>query len=48
MKIVGMLRKVKLRGIDKVGWVFTFTGAAYQLLPECETSMAFERDTATD
>jgi hypothetical protein len=23
MKIVGMLKKVKLRGIDKVGWLFT-------------------------
>jgi transposase len=31
MKMVGMLRKVKLRGIDKVGWLFTFTGAAYNL-----------------
>jgi hypothetical protein len=31
MKMVGMLRKVKLRGIDKVGWLFTFTGAAYKL-----------------
>ena len=31
MKMVGMLRKVKLRGIDKVGWPFTFTGAAYNL-----------------
>jgi len=31
MKIVGMLRKVKLRGIEKVGWLFTFTGAAYNL-----------------
>jgi hypothetical protein len=31
MKVVGMLRKVKLRGIDKVGWLFTFTGAAYNL-----------------
>jgi hypothetical protein len=31
-KIVGMLKKVKLRGIDdKVGWLFTFTGAAYNL-----------------
>ena len=26
-----MLRKVKLRGIGKVGWLFTFTGAAYNL-----------------
>jgi hypothetical protein len=31
MKMVGMLRKVKLRGIDKVGWLFTFTGAAFNL-----------------
>ena len=31
MKMVGMLRKVKLRGIHKVGWLFTFTGAAYNL-----------------
>jgi hypothetical protein len=31
MKIVGMLKKVKLRGIDNVGWLFTFTGAAYNL-----------------
>jgi hypothetical protein len=28
MKMVGMLKKVKLRGINKVGWLFTFTGAA--------------------
>jgi transposase len=31
MKVIGMLRKVKLRGFDKVGWLFTFTGAAYNL-----------------
>jgi len=31
MKMVGMLRKVKLRGVEKVGWLFTFTGAAYKL-----------------
>ena len=31
MKMVGMLKKVKSRGIDKVGWLFTFTGAAYNL-----------------
>ena len=31
MKMVGMLKKVKLRGIDKVGWLFTFTGAVYNL-----------------
>ena len=31
MKMVGMLKKVKLRGIEKVGWLFIFTGAAYNL-----------------
>jgi hypothetical protein len=31
MKMVGMLRKVKLRGIEKVGWLFIFTGATYNL-----------------
>jgi transposase len=30
-KVIGMLRKVKLRGFDKVGWLFAFTGAAYNL-----------------
>jgi hypothetical protein len=29
MKMIGMLEKMKLRGIDKVGWLFAFTGAAY-------------------
>jgi hypothetical protein len=29
--MVETLRKVKLRGIDKVGWLFTFTEAAYYL-----------------
>jgi transposase len=32
MKMIGMLRKVKLRGREKVGWLFTFVGAAYNLL----------------
>ena len=32
MKIIGMLRKVKLRGREKVGWLFTFVGAAYNLI----------------
>jgi hypothetical protein len=31
MKMIGMLKKVKLRAIDKVGRLFTFTGAAYNL-----------------
>jgi len=32
MKVIGMLRKVKLRGREKVGWLFTFVGAAYNLM----------------
>jgi len=32
MKMVGLLRKVKLRGRKKVGWLFTFVGAAYNLI----------------
>jgi hypothetical protein len=31
MKIIGTLKKVKLRGLDKVGWLFTFVAAAYNL-----------------
>jgi hypothetical protein len=31
MKMIGMLRQVKLRGREKVGWLFTFVGAAYNL-----------------
>lgn len=31
MKSVGGIRKVKLRGRAKAGWVFTFTAAAYNL-----------------
>jgi transposase len=32
MKTVGGLRKVKLRGKDLVGWMFTFAAAAYNLV----------------
>jgi transposase len=32
MKMIGLLRKVKLRGLQKVGWWFTFVGAAYHLI----------------
>jgi hypothetical protein len=31
MKMIGMLKKVTLRGIDKVRWLFTFIAAAYNL-----------------
>jgi transposase len=32
MKTVGMLRKTRHRGAFKVGWIFTFTAAAYNLV----------------
>lgn len=31
MKIIGLLKKVKLRGRQKVSWLFTFVAAAYDL-----------------
>jgi hypothetical protein len=42
MKIIGMLKKVKLRGVEKVSWLFTFVGAAYNLyrLGRLETQAA--------
>jgi transposase len=32
LKTVGLLRKVKLRGLPRVGWLFTFAVAAYNLV----------------
>lgn len=32
MKTVGMFRKTRHRGLDRVAWVFTFTAAAYNLV----------------
>jgi transposase len=32
MKMIGLLRQVKLRGLQKVGWWFTLVGAAYNLI----------------
>ena len=32
LKMIGLLRKVKLRGQEKIRWLFTFAGAAYNLL----------------
>jgi transposase len=32
MKTIGMLRKTRHRGVFKVGWVFTFAAAAYNLV----------------
>ena len=32
MKTIGGLRKTRHRGADRVGWVFTFAAAAYNLV----------------
>ncbi len=32
LKTVGLVRKVKLRGVLRVGWLFTFAAAAYNLV----------------
>jgi transposase len=32
MKTSGLLRKVRHRGVDRVGWMFTFTAAIYNLV----------------
>ena len=32
MKTVGLLRKLRHRGLEQVAWVFTFTAAAYNLV----------------
>ena len=32
MKTVGLLRKLRHRGRERVGWIFTFTAAAYNLV----------------
>jgi IS5 family transposase len=32
MKNVGLLRKIRHRGTDRVDWMFTFTAAAYNLV----------------
>ena len=32
MKTVGMMRKTRHRGLERVGWIFTFTAAVYNLV----------------
>ena len=32
LKTIALMRKVRPRGIHKVGWVFTFAAAAYNLV----------------
>ena len=43
MKTVGMLRKTRHRGVFKVGWVFTFAAAAYNLVRIRNLSTAIEK-----
>ena len=32
LKTVGLIRKSRHKGVDRVGWMFTFTVAAYNLV----------------
>ena len=32
MKDIALMRKLKHRGLEKVGWLFTFAAAAYNLV----------------
>jgi len=32
LKTVGLLRKVKLQGVQRVGWLFTFAATVYNLV----------------
>ena len=32
LKTIGLLRNAKLRGVQRVGWLFTFTTAVYNLV----------------
>jgi hypothetical protein len=32
MKSIGLLRKLRHRGLERVGWMFTFKAAAYNLV----------------
>lgn len=32
MKTIGLLDKMRHRGVEKVGWVFTFTAAVYDMV----------------
>ena len=32
MRSIGLLRKLRHRGLERVGWMFTFAAAAYNLV----------------
>jgi len=32
LKTVGLLRKTRHRGVERVGWIFTFAAAVYNLV----------------
>src|ERR1700682_2137928 len=44
MKTVGGMRKLRHRGLQLVGWMFTFTAAAYNLVRIRHLSMAFAEE----
>jgi hypothetical protein len=37
LKQTGPLRQVKLRGLEKVDWLFVFSCAAHNLIPDSQT-----------
>jgi transposase len=45
MKTVGLLRKLRHRGLEQVGWVFTFTAAAYNLVRMRNLTRSFPQPT---
>jgi hypothetical protein len=45
---LGGLRKIELRGLEKVGWLFRYAAAAYNLwrIPKLQASAAWRRPSA--
>jgi hypothetical protein len=43
MKAVGLRRKLRYRGVERVDWVFTFTAAAYNM-SDCDDCCPSTRD----
>jgi hypothetical protein len=44
LKTIALMRKVRHRGIEKAGWVFTFATAAYNLVTPLAISMAANKE----
>ena len=50
MKLVGPLRKLRLRGRDKLWWLFTFTAAAFNIwrIPKFASGSMLKRSPQVD